>query len=124
MNVQSNEPIPLIISLKAHMISICQNRAAESSSGGSQSRVMDMASMRCLASLVVAITRPTEAAFMTKDDTMLYPAPLHELSMALAKVGVFGFIYLVWAGEANPEGLVFPLFLRCPCNVPSLKSLS
>ena len=86
MNVQLNKPIPLIISSNAHTILICRNGTAESLSEGLQLRVMDMASMRHLASLVVAITRPTEAGFMTKDDMMLYPAPLHELSMAPQKL--------------------------------------
>ena len=80
--MQLNKPILLIISLNAHTILICRNGAVESLSEGLQLRVMDMASTRHLASLVVAITRPTEAGFMTKDEMMLYLALLHELSMA------------------------------------------
>src|ERR1700683_5490880 len=96
MNVQSYELIPPIMSSKAHAMSICRNGAVESLSGGSQSRVMDEASTRRLASLVVAITRPTDDGFIMNDVVTLYPARLHELSTASRKLECS--VSSIWCG--------------------------
>ena len=82
MNVLSNEPIPPIMSSKAQAMLICRKGAVESSRGGSQSRTIDEASTRRLASLIVAMITQTEAGFIMNDDEVLYPACLQELSTA------------------------------------------
>lgn len=67
MNMQSYE----LMSSKAHAMSICQNMAVESSRQGSHSRAHDEASMRRLASVTVAITTPTNAGLIMKDEVTL-----------------------------------------------------
>jgi hypothetical protein len=44
--------------------------------------VIEVASMRRLASGTVAMTTPTDNGFIMKEEVMLYPAHLHELSTA------------------------------------------
>jgi hypothetical protein len=71
MKVQSYDPTPTTSS-KAHVMSIWQNGAVESSRGGLQSsRVIDEDSISYLASLMVVMTTPTDVGFIMKEEVML-----------------------------------------------------
>src|ERR1700677_89388 len=98
------------MSSKAHVMSICRKGAVESSRGGSQSRTIDDASTRHLASLIVAMTMPTEAGFIMNEEVTLYPARLHELSMASRKLACSA--SSIWCGleRCTQYDLSFHLF--------------
>ena len=59
---------------------ICRNGAVESLREASQSRVIEVASMRHLASVTVAMTTPTDDGVIMKEDAVFYPACLQEPS--------------------------------------------
>jgi hypothetical protein len=40
----------------------------------------------------------------------------------LVKSGVFSFVDVIRAGEADPKGSVFSMFLRSPGDIPALES--
>ena len=66
--------------LESHTMLICRNGAVESLREASQSRVIEVASMRHLASVTVAMTTPTDDGVIMKEDAVFYPVCLQEPS--------------------------------------------